>query len=218
MDCKRCTTIKQSSKTCVQSYQRCVLQKLYCRNYKNKSSKKRKIGLLILLIYNPAGLRGFLFLVFYRKTTTLKYILTFSIIMFDSVEWLVLTIISGLIIIIFGGSIYGFFRSIYLFIFSGGDPDKVKQAWNGIRYMVLGIFLTLIFLFIFPVLFKKLGVPGHEAYTAQNIFKFTSWFLRSILDFGKEVSNWWFTISPSTNRQPTQKTAPSSQPSQPIEL
>lgn len=133
--------------------------------------------------------------------------------MFDSVEWLVLTIISGLIIIIFAGSIYWFFRSIYLFIFSGGDPEKVKQAWNGIRYMVLGIFLTLIFLFIFPVLFKKLWLPWHEAYTAQNIFRFTSWFLRSILDFGKEVSTgetpyqWWWganptTTTPGTNTQP----------------
>jgi len=135
--------------------------------------------------------------------------------MFDSIEWLVLTIISSLIIIIFAGSIYWFFSSIYLFIFSGGDPEKVKQAWNGIRYMVLGIFLTLIFLFVFPVIFKKLELPGYEAYTAQNIFKFTSWFLRSILDFWKEVSTW----QTPYQRNPagtTPATAPA--PAQPIEL
>ena len=94
--------------------------------------------------------------------------------MFDSVESLVLTIISGLIIVIFVGSIYGFFRSIFLFIFSGGDQAKIKQARNGIRFMVIGIFLTLLFLFIFPIIFKKLELPGYQAYTAQNIFKFTS--------------------------------------------
>ncbi len=136
--------------------------------------------------------------------------------MFDSVEWLVLTIISGLIIMIFWWSIYGFFRSIYLFIFSGGDPEKVKQAWNGIRYMVLGIFLTLIFLFVFPILFKKLWLPGHEAYTAQNIFKFTSGFLRSILDFGKEVSTGQ---NPYQWSNTTTISAPTpNPPSQPIEL
>jgi hypothetical protein len=135
--------------------------------------------------------------------------------MFDSVEWLVLTIISWLIIVIFWWSIYWFFRSIYLFIFSGGDPEKVKQAWNGIRYMVLGIFLTLIFLFVFPILFKKLWLPGHEAYTAQNIFKFTSWFLRSILDFWKEVGTsgapYQRTTSPASS-------SPTPAPTQPIEL
>lgn len=137
--------------------------------------------------------------------------------MFDSVEWLVLTIISGLIILIFWWSIYGFFGSIYLFIFSGGDPEKVKQAWNGIRYMILGIFLTLIFLFVFPVLFKKLELPGYQAYTAQNIFKFTSWFLRSILDFGKEVSTGENPYQRGGGANPS-SASPWTSPTQPIEL
>lgn len=119
------------------------------------------------------------------------------LLMFDSVEGLVLTILSWLIILIFGGSVYGFFRSIFLFIFSWGDPDKIKQAWNGIRFMILWIFLTLLFLFIFPILFKKLEVPGYEAYTAQNIFKFTSSFLWNILDFGKEIGTSGFQPGPT---------------------
>lgn len=137
--------------------------------------------------------------------------------MFDSVEGLVLTIISALIIIIFGGAIYGFFRSIFLFIFSGGEPDKIKQARNGIRFMVLGIFLTLIFLFVFPVLFKRLKLPGYEAYTAQNIFRFTSWFLRSILDFGKESVGTYQQYGPSLPADTPTKTSPAEPPA-PIEL
>jgi hypothetical protein len=60
---------------------------------------------------------------------------------------------------------------VYNFIFSGGDQAKIKEAWNSIRYMILGVIMTIVFLFIFPVLFKKLNVPGYEQYNAQNIFK-----------------------------------------------
>ena len=121
--------------------------------------------------------------------------------MFDSVEWLVLTLISLLLIVIFWGAIYWFFKSIYVFIFSWAEDDKRKEARNGIRYMILGIFFTLMFLFIFPVIFRKFGVPNHEKYTAQNILQHTSKLLGSILNFWKEVatSGNWYTISPWTS-------------------
>ena len=131
--------------------------------------------------------------------------------MFDSVEWLVLTLISLLLIVIFWWAIYGFFKSIYVFIFSWAEDDKRKEARNGIRYMILGIFFTLMFLFIFPVLFKKFWLQNHEKYSAQNILSHTSKLLWAILNFWKEVATgWnpyqispgWSTSKPSNNTQP----------------
>lgn len=81
--------------------------------------------------------------------------------------------------------------------------------------MVLGIFLTLIFLFVFPVLFKKLKLPGYEAYTAQNIFRFTSGFLRSILDFGKDTTT---TYQLNGSNVPSNIPTPPAGPPTPIEL
>lgn len=120
--------------------------------------------------------------------------------MFNSVEWLILTLISLLLIVIFWWAIYGFFKSIYVFIFSWAEDEKRQEARNGIRYMILGIFFTLMFLFIFPVIFRKFGLPNHEKYSAQNILRHTSALLGSILSFGKEVAtNWNWYISPPSN-------------------
>lgn len=82
--------------------------------------------------------------------------------------------------------------------------------------MVLGIFLTLIFLFVFPIVLQKLKLPGYEAYTAKNIFTFTSKFLRAILDFGKDVGSSTTIYGPSGSTNPV---APiPTTPTQPMEL
>ena len=102
---------------------------------------------------------------------------------------LVLTILALLVLIIFFGSIYAFFRAIWLFIFSAGDAEKIKQAWNSIRFMIVGIIMTLAFLFIFPVIFKRMAVPGYEQYTAENIFRQATLIMRSIFSFGREAAD-----------------------------
>jgi ABC-type Fe3+ transport system permease subunit len=88
----------------------------------------------------------------------------------ESIATMILTILALLVIIIFVGSIYAFFYAIVTFIFSAGDPEKIKKAWNSIRYMILGVVMTLIVLFMFPIILKKAKVPGYEFYTASNIF------------------------------------------------
>ncbi len=47
--------------------------------------------------------------------------------------------------------------------------------------------MTIIFLFIFPVLFKKLNVPGYEQYNAQNIFKTAGNLIYGIFGFAGEA-------------------------------
>lgn len=107
--------------------------------------------------------------------------------MFSSVSNFVLTIFAILIIIIFGGSIYAFFSAVYLFIFSAGEAEKIKQAWNSIRYMILWVILTVIFLFIFPIIFKKIRLPGYELYSANNIFHHAGILVKSLFGFSKEA-------------------------------
>ncbi|MCK9466984.1 MAG: hypothetical protein M0P94_01520 [Candidatus Absconditabacterales bacterium] len=88
----------------------------------------------------------------------------------NSIQNLILIILAIVIIIIAVGSIYAFVRAIFLFIFSQGKEEKIKKAWNSIRYMIVGIFLSVLLLFMFPLIFKRVGLDNHEEYTAKNIF------------------------------------------------
>ena len=61
-------------------------------------------------------------------------------------------------ILIFFFFFYAFIKSILGFIFSHGDTAKQQKSWDGIQYMVIGLILCLVFLFVFPILFKKARV------------------------------------------------------------
>jgi len=88
----------------------------------------------------------------------------------NSIQNLILIILAIVIIIIAVWSIYAFVRAIFLFIFSQWKEEKIKKAWNSIRYMIVGIFLSVLLLFMFPLIFKRVGLDNHEEYTAKNIF------------------------------------------------
>ena len=66
--------------------------------------------------------------------------------------------------------IRAFFYAIFLFIFSRWDDSKVKSAWNGIRYMIIWLFLTVMVLFIWPMILKFFRVQNPEYYSAKYIF------------------------------------------------
>jgi len=85
-------------------------------------------------------------------------------------EYIVLTVFAVLVLAVLIGCIYAFVRAIVMFIFSHGDPEKIKKAWSSIRFMILGIFLTISLLFVFPLVFKLMKVPNAEEYSAKNIF------------------------------------------------
>lgn len=88
----------------------------------------------------------------------------------NMIPWIVLTILAWIVILIFWGCIYAFIKSILGFIFSHGDTAKQQKSWDGIQYMVIGLILCLVFLFIFPILFKKAKVEWYEYYTPKNVF------------------------------------------------
>lgn len=95
----------------------------------------------------------------------------------------ILFIFALLVLIICCWCIWAFFYAIFLFIFSKWDDNKVKSAWNSIRYMIIWIFLTVMLLFAGPTLLRLFNMPNSGIYSARNIFNkigtvvscFTEW-------------------------------------------
>lgn len=110
-------------------------------------------------------------------------------------DHLILILLAIVVLIIFGGSIYAFLYAIFLFVFSAGDAEKIKQAWNSIRYMILGIVMTIFLLFIFPVIFKRVGLSSADKFTAQSIFNMSIQLVEYVFTFWKEsiktYQEWW---------------------------
>jgi hypothetical protein len=106
-------------------------------------------------------------------------------------ENIILTAFALIVIVIFGWAIYTFIRAIIGFIFSHGDTTKINKSLDSIRYMILGLFLSILFLFIFPYFFEKIKVPGYQIYTAQNIFKRAGELFGLLIDGVQEIGNFY---------------------------
>lgn len=104
---------------------------------------------------------------------------------------IVLTILAGIVILIFGGCIYAFLKSILWFIFSHGDTAKQQKSWDGIQYMIIWLILCLVFLFIFPILFKKAKVEWYEYYTPKNVFVRAWELTRELFSITSIIQNWY---------------------------
>lgn len=83
---------------------------------------------------------------------------------------IILFVFAVIVLIVLVGCIWAFFYAIFLFIFSKWDDAKVKSAWNGIRYMIIGLFLTVMLLFLWPTLLKTFRMDNSEIFSAKNIF------------------------------------------------
>ena len=103
-------------------------------------------------------------------------------------EEMVLYILGGLMLIILGGCVYSFFRSIFYFIFSKGDDKQIKAAWDSIRHMIWGLFLTVMVIFMSPTLLKFMNVQGDERYEARSIFVYMGKILTGLSKLGNIVT------------------------------
>lgn len=228
MDYKRCTAFKQSCKTPFPADKWQFLRKIHRKDHKNKNSEKPWVKsqqdshcsyttpIQKNITYKKSSHTDALFfLSSFDIMCALNFIFVHTA-MYGStsgIEGLILTVLAILIILIFGGAIYAFFLAIRLFIFSGWDEEKIKQAWTSIRFMILGILMTLAFLFLFPLLFKSMKVPGYQAYTAQNIFRQASAVIKLVLSFGKDA-----TIIYRTNSSTSSDTTPLPTPANPSQI
>ena len=82
----------------------------------------------------------------------------------------ILFIFALIVLIVLVWCIWWFFYAVFLFIFSRWDDSKVKSAWNGIRYMIIGLFLTVMILFMGPLILKIFGVKNPDMYSPKYIF------------------------------------------------
>lgn len=76
-----------------------------------------------------------------------------------------------------------------LLILSGGKDDKIKPAINTIRYAVIGVVVTVLTIFLFPVFGRLLGLDVEQYAKPQRIFE-------KIEEIGDKV--FWDTSSSST--------------------
>ena len=97
--------------------------------------------------------------------------------------------LGGLVLAICWGCIYAFFRAIFFFIFSKGDEKQIKAAWDSIRYMILGMFLTVMLIFVSPSLLKFMHLQGAENYTPRQIFTYMGKILGHLWKLGNFVKD-----------------------------
>ncbi len=82
----------------------------------------------------------------------------------------ILFIFALLVLIVLIWCIWAFFYAVFLFIFSRWDDSKVKSARNSIRYMIIGLFLTVMLLFMWPTMLKLFRMSNSDDYSAKYIF------------------------------------------------
>jgi len=101
----------------------------------------------------------------------------------------ILNILAILVLLVFAGVLYAIIYSIVMFVFSGGNEERIKKAWNSIRYALLWFILTLIILFAVPWFLRAIHVPWYRQYTSENVFKTAKVWLNRIIDvFNKTES------------------------------
>ena len=101
----------------------------------------------------------------------------------------ILNILAILVLLVFAGVLYAIVYSIVMFVFSGGNEERIKKAWNSIRYALLWFILTLIILFAVPWFLRAIHVPWYRQYTSENVFKTAKIWLNRVIDvFNKTES------------------------------
>jgi len=94
----------------------------------------------------------------------------------------ILNIFAILVLLVFAGVLYAIIYSIIMFVFSWGNEEKIKKAWNSIRYALLWFILTLIILFAVPWFLRAIHIPWYRQYTSENIFKTSKTWLNKVID------------------------------------
>lgn len=100
----------------------------------------------------------------------------------DTVSDIILLVLAVMVILIAAWCIFAFVRAIFFFIFSQWKDEKIKKAWNSIRYMVIWIIFTVVLLYLFPLIFKRIWLENYEKYTAKSIFAKAGTVLSSIFE------------------------------------
>lgn len=82
----------------------------------------------------------------------------------------ILTVLALVVLLVIVWCIYTFIRAIILFVFAHGKEENKKKWRNSIRFMIIGVILTIVLLFLIPVVLRRMKVPQYDTYTPKNIF------------------------------------------------
>jgi len=98
---------------------------------------------------------------------------TWAAILWDNMEFwdFVLLAISMFVLSAWIFSILFILWGGLLLILSGGKDDKIKPAINTIRYAVIGIIVTVFTIFVFPILWRLLGLDVEKYAEPKKIFQ-----------------------------------------------
>jgi heme/copper-type cytochrome/quinol oxidase subunit 2 len=95
----------------------------------------------------------------------------------------ILTVLALVVILVMGWCVYTFIRAIIMFVFSQNKEENKKKWRNSIRFMIIGVILTIVLLFLVPFTLRIMKVPKYDLYTPVNVFS-RAW----------ELINWAFTL------------------------
>jgi hypothetical protein len=93
-----------------------------------------------------------------------------------------------------------------LFIFSGWDAENKKKARNWIRFMIIGVLMSVGLLFVFQFWLKFAWIENYEMYSAKNVFTRVGvifWKIFALTDWinsGNTVP--WVRVEPWVNSKP----------------
>lgn len=104
-----------------------------------------------------------------------------------SFQNVVLTVLACVVLAVVGWCVYTFVRAIFFFIFSGAKDENKKKWWNSIRFMIIGVILTIVLLFFVPNVLKWMNVTDYDIYTPSNIFSRAGEVVGSLFKIGDVV-------------------------------
>ncbi len=100
---------------------------------------------------------------------------------------IVLTVLACVVLAVVVWCIYTFIRAIFFFIFSSAKEENKKKGRNSIRFMIVGVILTIILLFLIPSVLKRMNVSNSDVYSPKNIFNKAWTVMTTVFDIGNFI-------------------------------
>ena len=110
----------------------------------------------------------------------------------NSIAMMLQTVIALVVIAVFFMAIVSFLMAIRDFVRSEWEEAEKKKWWNRIRFMMIGVILTIIFLIIFPLFLRQLWVINYEMFAAPNIFTRVGKILNYILTLWSQIQTFYW--------------------------
>jgi len=115
----------------------------------------------------------------------------------NSIAMMLQTVIALVVIAVFVMAIVSFLMAIRDFVRSECEEAEKKKWWNRIRFMMIGVILTIVFLIIFPLFLRQLWVINYEMFAAPNIFIRVGQILNYILTLWSQIQSFYWSNTTS---------------------